>query len=103
MRKADVYLHARHVGVLEEREYRENYVFTYDQNYQGPPISVAMPVRSDTYEYDRFPPFFDGLLPEGIMLEGLLRQHKIDRGDCFSQLVAVGLDMVGAVTVEESK
>lgn len=35
------------------------------------------------------------------MLEGLLRQRKIDRNDCFSQLIAVGLDMPGAVTAEE--
>jgi serine/threonine-protein kinase HipA len=35
------------------------------------------------------------------MLDGMLRQLKIDRNDLFSQLVAVGKDMVGAVTVEE--
>jgi serine/threonine-protein kinase HipA len=37
------------------------------------------------------------------MLEGLLRQKKIDRSDLFFQLVAVGGDLVGAVTVEEVK
>jgi len=40
-------------------------------------------------------------LPEGIQLEGLLKIRKIDRADYFSQLMAVGNDMVGAVTVEE--
>jgi serine/threonine-protein kinase HipA len=35
------------------------------------------------------------------MLDGLLRQQKIDKDDLFSQLVAVGKDLVGAVTVEE--
>jgi serine/threonine-protein kinase HipA len=48
-----------------------------------------------------FPLFLDGLLPEGIQLEGLLKTRKIDRYDYFSQLVAVGNDMVGAVTVKE--
>jgi len=33
------------------------------------------------------------------MLEGLLRQCKIDRTDLFGQLLAVGGDTVGAVTV----
>ena len=35
------------------------------------------------------------------MLDGLLRQRKIDRDDLFGQLVAVGEDVVGAVTVFE--
>jgi serine/threonine-protein kinase HipA len=34
-------------------------------------------------------------------LEGLLKIKKIDKNDHFSQLMAVGEDMVGAVTVRE--
>lgn len=34
------------------------------------------------------------------MLEGLLRQMKIDRNDLLTQLITVGGDMVGNVTVE---
>ena len=62
-----------------------------------------MPVEQKEFEFNEFPPFFDGLLPEGIMLESLLKQKKIDKTDYFSQLIAVGADMVGAVTVEEVK
>ena len=35
------------------------------------------------------------------MLEGLLRQRKLDRDDLFAQLMAVGEEVVGAVTVVE--
>ena len=35
------------------------------------------------------------------MLDGLLRQRKVDRGDLFGQLLAVGEDVVGAVTIIE--
>jgi serine/threonine-protein kinase HipA len=52
------------------------------------------------YEFKTFPPFFDGLLPEGAQLEGLLRLKKLDRSDYFGQLISVGQDLVGAVTVE---
>jgi serine/threonine-protein kinase HipA len=34
-------------------------------------------------------------------LEAILRKHKIDRGDCFGQLMVVGQDVVGSLTVEE--
>ena len=60
-----------------------------------------MPVGEKEFEFDRFPTFFDGLLPEGLLLEGLLRLRKIDKLECLKQLIAVGNDLVGAVTVRE--
>ena len=101
MRKAEVFLHNRKAGVLIEEEKNRRYRFRYHSKYDGPPISVTMPVDQREYEFDRFPPFFDGLLPEGVNLEILLRTRKIDRDDPFSQLMAVGEDTVGAVTVRE--
>lgn len=101
MRKAEVFLHSREAGVLIEEEKNERYRFVYHSEYEGPPISVTMPVEQQEYEFDRFPPFFEGLLPEGVNLEMLLRTRKIDRDDAFSQLMAVGEDTVGAVTVRE--
>ena len=60
-----------------------------------------MPAEQHVHRFDTFPPFFDGVLPEGVMLDGLLRIAKIDRDDFFTQLITVGRDLVGAVTVEE--
>jgi serine/threonine-protein kinase HipA len=77
------------------------YHVEYLPDYQGAPISLTMPITTRSFSYDHFPPFFDGLLPEGPQLEGLLRIAKIDRKDYFSQLIYVGNDTVGAVTVEE--
>ena len=87
--------------MLEERERGKSYVFRYLDTYNGNPVSLTMPVDLGEIHFDGFPPFFDGVLPEGVMLDGLLRQKKIDKDDLFSQLVAVGRDLVGAVTVEE--
>jgi serine/threonine-protein kinase HipA len=101
MRKAKVYMHGLSAGVLEEIDFNKHYRFVYDEGYEGEPVSLTMPVEKKLFEFNMFPPFFDGLLPEGIMLEGLLRQKKIDKNDYFSQLAAVGSDLVGAVTVEE--
>lgn len=102
MRKASIFCNFRSAGCLTEEQPGTHYVFAYDPSYDGPPVSLAMPVRPEPYVFMEFPPFFDGLLPEGMQLEGLLKLKKIDRDDKFSQLLAVGADTVGAVTVEES-
>lgn len=99
MRQAIVYVHGNRAGILTEHNANE-YYFEYDENYQGEAVSLTMPVSYRKYDYKFFPPFFEGLLPEGIMLEGLLRIAKIDKKDYFSQLIATGNDLVGAVTVK---
>lgn len=101
MRKANVYMHGERAGMLIEDKKNEKYRFIYDEEYDGQPISVTMPVEKKEFQYEQFPPFFEGLLPEGVNLEMLLRTKKIDRDDAFSQLMAVGEDTVGAVTVRE--
>ena len=101
MRKASVYMQDKLAGFLIESVDKKNYTFEYVVDYGGLPISLTMPVEQRYFSYDTFPPFFDGVLPEGIMLDGLLRQLKIDKKDYFSQLLAVGEDLVGAVTVKK--
>jgi serine/threonine-protein kinase HipA len=101
MRKADVFMYGKKAGELLEDERNVQYRFVYKDDYSGPPVSVTMPVEKKVFCYRRFPPFFEGLLPEGINLDILLRSKKIDRRDAFAQLAAVGEDTVGAVTVQE--
>lgn len=101
MRIADVFFQNILAGQFLEFEGEIGYRFQYIQDYCGPPISLTMPVQNDVYEYQHFPPFFDGLLPEGFQLEALLRQRKLDREDKFGQLLQVGADTIGAVTIIE--
>ena len=102
MRHARVLVHGIPAGMLIETQPMRRYAFEYDEGYAGEPVSLTLPLATRRYEFDRFPPFFDGLLPEGVQLEALLRRLKIDRDDSFAQLVAVGADLVGAVTVQAS-
>ncbi len=76
--------------------------FTYLDGYAGPPVSLTLQRREEPYDFPGFPAVFEGLLPEGPRLEALLRRHKIDRHDAFRQLVTVGADMVGSLTVTEA-
>ena len=100
MRRATVFVFDEPAGVLEEHG-PASFVFRYLDTYAGAPVSLTMPVSEREFRFEGFPPFFEGLLPEGEMLDGLLRQRKIDRIDLFGQLVAVGEDVVGAVTIIE--
>lgn len=99
-RKAKIYVSGILAGVLEELADDQGFCFFYEPAYLGNPVSLTMPVSQKEYRFKYFPPFFEGLLPEGFMLEGLLQSRKIDRRDFFSQLLAVGADTVGAVTIE---
>ena len=103
MKKANIFVDGVFAGELQEIQRGKHYLFIYQERYKGLPVSLEMPTGQTQYEFDRFPPFFEGLLPEGMMLEGLLRQTKIDRSDLLSQLIAVGKDLVGNVTVEAEK
>jgi serine/threonine-protein kinase HipA len=102
MRKAEIYQKDVLAGLLEEID-RSNYRFTYVGGYRGEPISLALPVREPPYEFTTFPAVLEGLLPEGVQLEALLRVHKVDKGDLLQQLLIVGADVVGSLTIREVK
>jgi serine/threonine-protein kinase HipA len=101
MREARVFVGGDEAGILYEVEAGKKYEFEYLENYVGSPVSLTLPIERIKFLFETFPPFFDGLLPEGIQLDALLRQKKLDKNDYFGQLIAVGNDMVGNVTVQE--
>jgi serine/threonine-protein kinase HipA len=71
MRRARIYVHGVLAGVLMEQAPGTDYVFRYEDNYHGPPVSLSLPLAQREYRFEGFPAFFEGLLPEGDMLEGL--------------------------------
>ncbi len=94
-------MHDKAAAIMVESE--NGYKLEYLPDYFGQPVSLALPVVKRSFEFSEFPPFLDGLLPEGYQLEALLRKFKIDEEDYFSQIVIVGRDLVGAITVEEAE
>ena len=103
MRKANIFVDDVLAGELREVERGKHYQFVYLDSYKGLSVSLTMPRGQLLYEFSRFPPFFEGVLPEGFMLDSLLKRSKIDRDDLLSQLIQVGGDLVGNVTVKASE
>ena len=99
MKLACIYQQNQLAGLLEARD-DGTYRFAYDDAFRGEPVSLTMPTSQRVWEFPRFPAPFEGLLPEGVQLDALLRLRKLDRNDLFSQLLAVGRDVVGSLRIE---
>jgi len=101
MRKAEILLHERPVGVLEELErgYRFTYSAAYLQDPEAVSASLTLPLRAEPFEDKRLFPFFDGLIPEGWLLEIAERTSKIDPRDRMGLLLSCCQDCIGAVGV----
>ena len=100
MKRADVFVNNIKAGQLIENSFSD-YEFKYDDKYSGAPVSLTLPISQSHYRFNFFPAFFEGLLPEGVQLQALLRDRKINRNDLFAQLMICGADCVGAVSVKE--
>ena len=99
MKSARILQQGQLAGILEARD-DGSYRFTYAPGYRGEPVSLTMPTLQSVWDFPHFPPPFEGLLPEGVQLDALLRIRKLDRQDLFGQLLAVGRDVVGSLRIE---
>ena len=93
-------------GVLTEEDNGE-YLFTCDDKYiQNHPrqfITFQMPVSRQTYRSKRLFPFFDGLIPEGWLLNIAAESWKINKNDRMGLLLACCQNSIGAVSVHPIK
>lgn len=86
--------------VIEEDS---GYRFVYDEQYladtAAKPISLTLPLRKESYFSTTLFPFFDGLIPEGWLLN-IARQHwKVKGNDRFELLLLTCRDAIGAVSI----
>jgi HipA-like protein len=49
-------MHGMPAGILEEIETGKRYRFIYFESYNGPSISLTMPLDGKEFLFDRFPP-----------------------------------------------
>jgi len=102
MRGANIYYKDTLAGTLVETDdgdyvfqYEKNYIYKYPDQF----ITFTMPVTDKPYTENRLFPFFEGLIPEGWLLDIASRTWKINQNDRMGLLLACCQDCIGAVSV----
>lgn len=103
MRKAKIYMNKELAGFLTETD--EGYNFYYDLKYlkspKAKPVSLTLPIQDKAHFSKTMFPFFDGLIPEGWLLDIAEKNWKLNTRDRMGLLLACCKDCIGAVSVEE--
>ncbi|WP_318345871.1 HipA N-terminal domain-containing protein [Flagellimonas baculiformis] len=106
MRKAIIFYDQVRAGELIETN-DGDYVFQYNGDYvkQYPDqfISFSMPVRTEPFRDNKLFPFFEGLIPEGWLLNIASKNWKLNKNDRMGLLLACCQNCIGAVSVEPLK
>lgn len=100
-KRGRVFVEDKFAGVIEERE--GLCIFTYEKAYLekegAKPVSLTLPLRSESYQEKTMIPFFDGLIPEGWLLNIITTNWKVDPRDRMSLLLLACKDCIGNVSV----
>lgn len=95
-------MHNKWAGVLVEDAggFHYSYQADYLASDNPEPISLTLPLTTETYTSDVLFPFFDGLIPEGWLLDIAEKNWKLNLRDRMSVLLVTCRDCIGAVSIE---
>jgi serine/threonine-protein kinase HipA len=104
-RSGKVYFKEDYCGQIFETDdgYRFQYDFHYLQNKTAQEISFTMPLSDKTFESKTMFPFFDGLIPEGWLLDIAELNWKVNYKDRMGLLLVCCRDCIGAVSVRKDE
>jgi serine/threonine-protein kinase HipA len=101
IRKAEIKMHDHTAGRLSQDE--NGYHYVYDEQYIhskfAEPISLTFPLQSQPFHDKVLFPFFDGLIPEGWLLDIAEHNWKLNPRDRMGLLLVCCKDCIGAVSV----
>lgn len=105
MKKAEVKLYNKRVGILKQTD--NGFEFCYDEAYfllpDSEAISLTIPLKTEPYKSAVLFPFFDGLIPEGWLLDIAQKNWKLNLNDRMELLLTCCKDCLGAVSIERIK
>ena len=100
-RSAKVYFKEIFCGEIFETD--SGYTFEYDKKYlqieNVKAISCTIPLNEKPFESKTLFPFFDGLIPEGWLLDIAEINWKINYKDRLGLLLTCCRDCIGAVSI----
>ena len=101
MRQAQVIYQYQLAGLLTENE--EGYFFVYESQYlenpNSKPVSLTLPLQKAAFQSKILFPFFDGLIPEGWLLNIAIDNWKINPRDRFGLLLSMCRDCIGCISI----
>lgn len=100
-RRADVYVQGAKAARLAEveRGYEFSYLPSYLASAHPLPVSVTLPLSDTPYQSRILFPFFDGLIPEGWLLNFVKSHWGIPERDRFGVLLVACRDCIGDVQI----
>jgi serine/threonine-protein kinase HipA len=105
MKQGLVYKKDKFVGLIWEDE--NGYSFQYDEDYLSNPIygdvSRTLPLRQEAFTTNEMLPFFDGLIPEGWLLQIAVENWKLNPRDRMSLLLTLCRDCIGDIAIIQNE
>ena len=84
-------------------EDENGYAFQYDKDYLLNPVygdvSRTLPLRSEPFTDKNMLPFFDGLIPEGWLIQITIENRKLNPRDRMSLLLTLCQDCIGDIAI----
>lgn len=101
MRKAEIKMRNELAGWLSEDEngYHFQYAPAYLQSTYPKPVSLNLPLQEKIFTSKVLFSFFDGLIPEGWLLDIAEKNWKLNPRDRMGLLLACCKDCIGAVSI----
>lgn len=103
MRTAEIFYHDTLAGILTETN-EGHFIFQYDEKYiiyhPDQFLTFTMPVTKYPYYDKHLFSFFEGLIPEGWLLDIARTHYKINPNDRMGLLLACCQNCIGAVSVK---
>ncbi len=104
-KRGKVFVDKNFAGIIEQSE--GLYTFKYDDAYlksaDPKPVSLTLPLQAKSFEQKTMIPFFDGLIPEGWILNIMTVNWKINSRDRMSLLLLACKDCIGNVSIVEDE
>ncbi|MDL5514741.1 HipA N-terminal domain-containing protein [Arenibacter sp. M-2] len=105
MRQGEIWVNNQKAGVLIEND--EGYIFQYDKAYlslkNATPVSLTFPLQEPPFTSDNLFPFFDGLIPEGWLLDIAQKNWKLNPRDRMGLLLTTCRDCIGNISIIENE